>query len=196
MNMTMLVAKLNKASVLILVALIVTGTSAHSQVNNSISVAIPKNGKGIKKPAGDVVVNGAVIDPGQLARMIEGGLDSSQYNPIDNKIWQNKSHPASDAGTRAYPKADPGVQLVSWEGSNPDTSNVFFRVKNADGQQYRLGISRFSQSTMMRAALLRKLGYFVVSPQHYSKLKVNFASKEEKTDFIVTIESEMGVDLK
>jgi hypothetical protein len=142
------------------------------------------NKKIIQKPAADLVKDGQVLEVGEATSLAESGFDLSNLNPVENKLWQNQSYPLGDADQQSYPPADRGVRFVSFEAKNYGTAMARVESLETPGTYFRIGISRFSQPVMMRAALLRKLGYFLPSPRYYSNLKLQFSTEEQKKDFL------------
>lgn len=180
------------ASLVIVIITFVSFAWSQSSTTRSLSIPLPNKANSIKKPASDLVLNGQILDVGEAAKMAEKGFDLSTLDPVENKMWQNQVYPASDANLREYPAAQPGVRFLNFEAAGTFTSMM--RVQSLENPEkfYRLGISRFSQSMMMRAALLRKMGFFVPSPKLYKNLKVSFANEEEKKLFIDQAESQVG----
>jgi len=168
--------------------------SAQSEGNTrTLNIAIPSaSSQAIKKPASDLVKDGQVLDVGEAARLAEDGMDLSNLNPVENKLWQNQVYSATDSADGKYPDAQTGVQFLSFEASTKFSSMARVQSLEDPNQFYRLAISRFSQPMMMRAALLRKLGYFLPSPQYYKNLKVRFESEEAKKAFIEQSEMDAG----
>lgn len=170
-----------------------------------VSVALPNAAKSVKKPAhdlipGDLVKDGKILDVGAAAQMAENGFDLSTLNPEENKIWQTKVYSASDADQRKYPTGSIGVLSPKSEsailGLAKFTSLHLVQSKERPGAYYRLAISFSSQPMMMRAALLRKLGYFVNSPKYYKDLKVTFRTEKEKEKFLAQVAEDLGgIDL-
>ncbi|MDG0816140.1 hypothetical protein [Bdellovibrio svalbardensis] len=160
------------------------------------SVTMPL--KSIKKPASDLIAgSGQAIDVGQAAAMAGQGADLSLYNPADNKMWQNRSYPATEEVVGAFPDGNSGVKFLSEEAAIRKAFTYMSRVQSVSepGKYYRFSLSRYSHTALMRAALLRKLGYFVESPKYYKNLRVFFANEEEKTTFLSNAEQYMIVDL-
>jgi hypothetical protein len=164
--------------------------------SKSVSIALPNQSQSVKKPAQDLLLDGRVLDVGQAAQMAEKGFDLADLNPQDNKFWQNKTYSASDAQTRNYPAAAKGVKFVSSEAAIKLTSLHLVQSAENPNLYFRLSVSFYTQPMLMRAALLRKLGYFVPSPKYYKDLRVQFKSQEEKDQFLKTLSLDMGgVDL-
>lgn len=152
------------------------------------NVSIPLNS--IKKPSSDLVdSSGQMIDPFEAVKRAKNGEDLSRYNPLENKIWQNKKYSIYENSQSQYPDSESGVEFLSVEADgNPYTA--FYRVKDINQKEgyFRLSLSLISQSTSLRSALLRKLGYDVVTPKAYKKLRVHFKTLEQKTEFIDNLE--------
>ncbi len=157
------------------------------------SVTMPL--KSVKKPASDLVsASGQAMDVGQAAALAGQGKDLSTLNPAENKMWQNRVYPAVEEAPGAYPLAANGVQFLSEEAALPFT--YMSRVQSNENPNlfYRLSLSRLTHTTLMRAALLRKLGYYVPSPKYYRNLRVFFQSEEQKNDFLKNAQESMISD--
>lgn len=164
-------------------------------VASAESVSLPL--KTLKKPSIDLISSsGQPLDAGQATALARQGVDLSDLNPAENKMWQNRSYPATEGNSTAYPEALTGVRFLSEEAALPFT--YMSRVQSQDNPQlfYRLSLSRYSHTTLMRAALLRKLGYFVPSPKYYRKLRVTFSSEGEKETFLKNSQESMISDFK
>ncbi len=187
---------------------VVVGPAFGQTAESTRTIAIPmpnassnqqdgqSNGKSVKKPASDLLRNGETLEVGEAAKLEENGFDLSVLNPADNKMWQNKSYPVSDAINRNFPKANIGVQFLTNQAATKFTSIVRVQSLENPSKYFQLALSRYSQPMMMRAALLRKLGYFVPSPQYYNNLKLKFQSEEEKKSFLDQAQQDMGVDFE
>lgn len=160
------------------------------------SVSIPSSVT--KKPASDLLdASGNPLDPGQAASLVGQGVDLSTLNPKDNLFWQNRSYSASDADQRSYPSSKVGVRFLSFE-AEIRTSAAMLRVQSLENPKlfFRMSLSRYTHGTLMRAALLRKLGYFLPSPKHYRDLRVQFADAEEKKIFLESVQNTLAVDFE
>lgn len=160
------------------------------------SVSLPLNS--VKKPAADLIAgSGQAIDVGQAAAMAQKGTDLSLYNPADNKMWQDRTYPATEEVAGAYPNGPTGVKFLSEEAAIRKAFTYMSRVQSQEDPTkfYRFSLSRYSHTALMRAALLRKLGYYVASPKYYKNLRVFFNSEEEKQTFLTNAEQYMIVDL-
>jgi hypothetical protein len=164
----------------------------------SKSVAIPL--KTIKKPAADLLgSDGQVMDVGAASGLAEKGFDLSTLNPQDDRLWQDKKYPGVDAVTDTFPSPEPGVVYQSTEATRFEVFTHQSRVidKTNSNGFFRLTLSRLSHNTLMRAVLLRKLGYYLPNPRYYKKLRVYFSDEAQKTTYIEEVEKEsVIVDLK
>ena len=154
-----------------------------SSISFSQSVSISLNK--IQKPAMDLIdSNGEHIDIGDAAQMAASGIDLSLYEPEPNKMWDGLERSMTDDGQTVYPEST--VVYTSAEAINYNNFSFLSRVESKEqpGTFFRLGLSRLSHSVMMRAALLRKLGFNIVLPKYYKKIRVEFESEEEKAEFI------------
>lgn len=169
-----------------------TFTVLNSWAQGSGSVSIPLNT--VKKPAADLVgSDGQVLDVGYASQMAESGFDLSVLNPQENRMWQNQKHAGQEATTATFPDSEVGVQFLSSEAERVEVFSYIARVASAKDPNtfYRMTLSRYSHNTLMRATLLRKLGFYVPSPRYYPKLRVYFKNEEEKQEFIRVVSEEV-----
>lgn len=171
--------------------LMTTVAAAHEGI-----VRIPL--KTFTKPASNLVApGGKKLSFADLARMNEGGQDLSKLQPIEDKYWQNKKYSAVDTQVHAeMPQSETGVILDSYLGANRELGFYSIIVKPANGKSERYGLTLGLQvhASLLKSALLRKLGYFQQSPKHYDKIKLAFASKEDKELFVKRAFCEQGPD--
>lgn len=170
-------------SFLILLVFILSTHQAHAE-----SVSIPL--KVVKKPASDLMSGGAVLDVGQAASMADAGQDLSLLNPQENKMWQNQKYPLTDA-TQPH---ETSVIYQSDEAQLPFTYMARVQSGSNPALFYRLSLSRMTHTTLMRAALLKKLGYYVPTPQYSKTLRVVFKSEDEKNNFLKMAQETMISD--
>lgn len=154
--------------------------------------------KTFTKPALNLVSpTGKQLSIADLARMNDTGADLSKLQPVEDKYWQNRKYPAVDLQVHAeMPDAETGVTIDSYLGANRELGFYTIIVKPSNGKSERFGLTLGLQvhASLLKSALLRKLGYFQQSPKHYKKIKVNFANKEEKDLFVKRAFCEEGPD--
>lgn len=151
----------------------------------------------IKKPASDLVFpDGQMLDPGEAAARAKQGEDLSQFNPQNSKLWQNQKYSPDNSAEFKYPNGQIGVDLLSEEAAVPFTYMVRVQSRENPAQFFRLALSRNTHSALMRAALLRKLGYYVPSPKFYKNLKVFFKDEKEKELFLENAQASLISDFE
>lgn len=164
-------------------------------IANAESVSLPLNS--IKKPSNDLITRGGVLlDANQAAVLAGRGEDLSLLNPVENKMWQNKTYAASDSASLSFPNGMTGVDFLSEEAALPFTYMSRVRSRENPNEYYRFSLSRYSHTMLMRSALLRKLGYYVPSPKYYPRLKVVFQNEDEKNEFLKNAQESMISDFE
>lgn len=154
--------------------------------------------KTFTKPASNLVApGGKKLSFADLARMNDTGADLSKLQPVEDKYWQNKKYSAVDLQVHAeMPNPETGVTIDSYLGANRELGFYTIIVKPSSGKSERYGLTLGLQvhASLLKSALLRKLGYFQHSPKHFDKMKLNFANKEEKELFVKRAFCEQGPD--
>lgn len=164
-------------------------------IANAESVSLPLNT--VKKPSADLVSkSGTPLDVGQAAALANQGTDLSALDPQENKMWQDRTYPAVEDVAGAYPAGTRGVKFLSEEAALPFTYMSRVQSLENPGLFYRMSLSRYSHTTLMRAALLRKLGYYVPSPKYYRNLRVYFATEDDKKTFLKNAQESMISDFQ
>ncbi len=141
----------------------------------------------VSKPATDLLSPSSSkgLNTNEIISLERDGFDISLLNPSDNKLWQNQSYSASNAHKYSYPQPGPAsvttVTFVAHESENKFT--YMARVKKGS-RYFRFSLSRYAHTTLLRANLLRKLGYFVPSPKFYSDITVKFSSVDQMEQFM------------
>lgn len=141
----------------------------------------------------DLIYNGKPLDPDRAVDLRRSGLDLATLEPQETDVWQARAHSLTDEDKWSYP-AD-GAR-VDFHGVMPNNPSEHLRVQVAHaGAMFRLRVTLHSHSLLARAALLRKLGYTIQSPKHYSRLTVVFADKKARDSFLGEISVQAaGVD--
>ena len=114
--------------------------------------------------------------------------DLSKLNPIENKFWQNKKYDAIDTALHEQmPTAEDGVVAKAEAlGSVPALGLVTIKVMTAKSPQknYSLTFGLDTHSSLLKAALLRKIGYYQMSPRYYQSIQVKFSDVKSMKNFI------------
>jgi hypothetical protein len=155
-------------------------------------VRIPLNT--FTKPPSDLRLNGKNLSFADMAQMHQQDPEGlSKVNPVENKYWQNKKYPAVDAVLHAkMPKSDTGVSFDNYIGANRELGIYSVVIRTEANEKYVLTLGQQVNSSLLKSALLRKMGYYQESPKYYPKIKVTFPSKEAKETFINTAFCENG----
>ncbi len=154
--------------------------------------------KNNESPASDLLLNGQPLDADRAADLRKQGQDLSRLNPVSNDIWSNTKLSAVDHGNRQYP-AENSVPLIEFKSIMPLNPEGWYRTQvqgtAEDGQVrlYRMLLSLNTHQALMRAALLRKLGYPVQSPRWFRQVRVKFANADERKKFIAEIPVQAGL---
>jgi hypothetical protein len=158
------------------------------------SAAIPTTAISLKNkelPAIDLLFNGQPIDPDTAVDLRNKGTDLARLNPQPSDVWQDSAYSASNADQQGYPQAGARLTFHSIMPQNPEG---WFRSQVLYGDQvFRLQIGLNTHQALMRAALLRKLGFAVQSPTWMSKMTLAFADKASKDQFIGQISLQAGL---
>ncbi len=152
--------------------------------------------KTFTKQASDLVgANGETLSFSELSALHQKGSDLSNLNPLENKYWQNKKYAAVDSNLHQRMPLEAGKLIIdSYLGGNRDLGffSVIVRPVDKPSERYVLTLGLQVHASLLKSALLRKLGYFQESPKHYSKVQLSFDTKEKKTEFIETAFCEKG----
>lgn len=165
--------------------------------------------KTLTKPALDLVdQNGQALSLGQLKARFDQNVDLSTINPAENKFWQNtdlKTNTATDPMLHAQMpppvllgvsnmigkpgstyQSDAGVVFDGFVGVVRELGLYAINVKSAarPSEVYRLKSGLQVHASLLKAALLRKMGVFQESPKYYQSIKVQFKDVAEMDSFI------------
>lgn len=190
--------RLSSSPLMALSLFLILSSATMALAQATAGIPLPGSNRAVKKAASDILsAQGKLLDPNELSAQVQNGFDSSSLNPQDNKLWQNKSYSAQnrkDISPNGIGAQSFNEFIFVSEGAALPGRATFYQVKSASGEIYRLGITNFGQATMMRAALLRKLGYSINSPRYYNNVKISFKDKEQKDLFLTDAQSDISVD--
>jgi hypothetical protein len=147
--------------------------------------------KTLTKPAFDLVgVDGQRLSVGQLKSRFDRNIDLSTINPVENKFWQNNEGVRNTAVDNMLhmqmPTPEVGLVYDGFVGVVRELGMYAINVRAANdtNQVYRLKSGLQVHSSLLKAALLRKIGIFQESPKYYQSVKVKFNSLTEMNEFI------------
>lgn len=155
----------------------------------SATAQVPLNTK-LSPPAKDVFIHGKPIDDAdQAVEFKRNGIDLSKVDPRETDLWKNKKHSATEYPSLDFPK-DGGT--VNWIESVDGAASLVLAFVEANNTKFRLTVNLDVHAALMRAALLRKLGWPIPSPKRYKKLTVHFESPEERDTFMGLVVTKTG----
>lgn len=154
------------------------------------SVRIPL--KTLTKPAYDLVgADGRKLSVADIKSQFDKNADLSKLNPSENKFWQNtnlSNNSAIDQNLHnQMPAKSEGLLFDSFVGVVRELGMYAINVRGASNpdQVYRLKSGLQVHSSLLKAALLRKIGIFQESPKYLQSVKLTFKSLAELNSFIV-----------
>ena len=144
------------------------------------SVSIPlKQGDNSKRPAEDLVYQGQRVDSYQALEIARGGVDLSKLDPYESYMWQNKKHTLNLLKIAS--------NTFKFEEHKRSPTEFFRAVVSQNGVRYVITASLENHTNIIRAGLLRKLGFDIALPSYLKSAKIDFDSVAEKTDFLEKI---------
>jgi hypothetical protein len=147
------------------------------------TVGIPIKDEGI--PAIDLNYQGSPIDRDEAIDLSQRGVDLSNLDPSTSDAWKPESLPLSNAEKWNYPKAGATVKFVRDLGALPGMYRASVLAGEGSNQlPFQLLVSTNAHTALTTAALLRKLGYPIASPQWYPNLSISFSSVADLKLFV------------
>lgn len=142
------------------------------------SVSVPLSEQTIsKKPPADLIYQDKRIDSYEAYELQKSGTDLSLLNPYESNLWQNKKHLLQEM---AIPN-----QAYDFSAFKASPTEFFKAVLTGENKaRYIITASVKNHGNIIRAAILRLLGYDVPIPRYYKKLKIQFRSEDEKNKFL------------
>ena len=137
-------------------------------------------------PASDLVYQGSQIDEVDAISLIQNGVDISTLNPIESNLWKNTKLKVSNQQDLNYPKK---AKLVLKQ-IKASPSEIFRAVVHKQGDinsQFVLVASLDNHSNILRATMLRLLGYDIDVPKYYPEIKISFSDKKERDQFVEVV---------
>lgn len=132
-------------------------------------------------PAGDLTYQNEQIDSATAMELKNNGIDLSTLNPRESRLWKDQSLSASNQNVLNYPDQS---ETLSFKEFKSSPSEIFRSVVELNDSKFTLTASLDNHTNILRAALLRQLGYDLDVPKYYKALKIKFSSKKERKKFI------------
>lgn len=147
--------------------------------------------KTFTKPAYDLVdAGGKKLSVADIKSQFDKNEDLSKLNPTENKFWQNTNLATNSAIDQnlhnQMPSKEEGLLFDSFVGVVRELGMYAINVRGANNssQVYRLKSGLQVHSSLLKAALLRKIGIYQESPKYFQSFKLKFKSSEEMNSFI------------
>jgi hypothetical protein len=154
------------------------------------TVTIPLN-PAAKRPANDLVdTQGQPIDESEAGHLLSQGVELWRLNPQPSQLWKDEWLEASNEEAQGYPADGATVYFDSNLASVKGLFRASVDAPAAPGaahprpRSFTLTVSLSNSAALMRAALLRKIGYQVSNPKIYRSLKIKFASVAARDQFL------------
>lgn len=141
-------------------------------------------------PPEDLVYRGARIDSSEAMRLKNEGVDLSKLNPRASHLWSDRKLAPNNHSDLGYPEAKTVLKFKEFKSSPSEifratvTTNAGGDTGEQMPRQFVLTASLDNHTNILRAALLRQLGYDVDAPKFYKTLKLQFESKQQKEKFV------------
>ncbi|MGK5083892.1 hypothetical protein WDW37_11370 [Bdellovibrionota bacterium FG-1] len=162
----------------LLISLLFLSGMAHQSIAGTITV--PMNSYA-KRPAKDLVYQGRRIDENEAAQLSQNGVALWQLDPEESILWKNPST-EQPSGVESLPPEGASVQFNSYLAS---TRGMFrSSVEDQSAQPFTLTVSLGSSAALMRAGLLRRIGYQSANPRLYRSLTIRFATVSVRNQFL------------
>ncbi|MGE0614596.1 MAG: hypothetical protein AB7P04_03065 [Bacteriovoracia bacterium] len=153
------------------------------------TVAIPQISPG--SPANDLVYQGRVLDRDEALDLAKKRrVDLSQLDPEEHDAWQDRAYDYSSAAWADLPGEGATVDFDSYLTS----TNELFRSRArfipdsgpyaGENRMLRVTITLEGHAAIMRAAMMRALGYPVALPRNYRNLTFRFVDNAKRDSFL------------
>ncbi len=174
--------QINLLSLLFAAAMIIT---FRSQAQEGL-IRIPLNT--FVKPSADLFdEKGKALSFGELEKKYNKYHDVSNYRPAENKYWQDKKFDVEDLQLhQQMPSQNETVLFDDYLGAVRDLGiySVYVRPENNKNIRYGLTFGLQVHASLLKAALLRKVGFYQESPKYLHKIKIKFLTLDKMNEFI------------
>tara|TARA_Y100000768_G_C23990501_1_gene692223 strand:- start:4559 stop:7825 length:3267 start_codon:yes stop_codon:yes gene_type:complete len=144
-------------------------------LGSSISIPLSPEDQS-KRPAEDLIYQGNRIDSYQALELDQRGVNLAQLNPYESSLWKNEKLPLEIL--------NPTSNQFRFEEYKRSPTEFFRAVVSHQGQRFVITASLDNHTNILRAGLLRKLGYDIALPRYLESASIRFNSREQKTAFL------------
>lgn len=133
------------------------------------------------RPAEDLTFEGQAINSHQLIDQQRLGQDLSLLQPQESLLWKDKKN-----STRITKIKFQESKFHSYLSSTKGLFRSSLDIVGSDGiiEPKTLTVSLSNHGSLLRVALLRKLGYQIEVPEYIQKIKISFDSLKKKEHFL------------
>ena len=142
---------------------------------SSVSIPLDPEDRS-KRPAEDLIYQGQRIDSYQALELQSQGVDLGMLSPYESGLWQNTKHSLDQIVLNG--------QQYSFEEYKRSPTEFFRAVVSSGGARYVLTASLENHTNIIRAGLLRKLGFDISLPKYQNQVSISFNTVQEKADFL------------
>jgi hypothetical protein len=139
-----------------------------------------------KRPASDLIQQGRNLDEAEVTRLIRDGVPIDTLSPQESILFTQRELPRIDPSLAQAPSDHAVVHFDSLLASPRGLFRSSVDHIDATGQAraYTLTISLNYSAAVVRASILRRMGYPVTNPKPLHALKVRFQSVAARDDFL------------
>jgi len=132
-------------------------------------------------PPSDLIYQDESIDSSNAFELIQSGFDISTLNPKSSELWQNSKKSIENYNELQYPKNNESFEFLKFKAS---PTEIFRAQVRSNNQYFNLIASLDNHTNIIRAGLLRLLGYKIDAPKIYKSLTVSFNNSDERDKFL------------
>lgn len=163
---------------------LLVGASLFTQSAKAAKVSIALDPMDLNSaPAEDLVLDGKRIDSSQALQLKQNGEDISLLAPHESKLFIGKRLELSNQRALAYPQNE----ILNFRDYKTSPTEIFRARVSSENGDFTLTAGLDNHMNILRAAILRGIGYDLDVPKYYSSLKISFDTKEEASDFLSKI---------
>ncbi len=139
-----------------------------------------------KRPAADLVYRGHTIDETEATRLVRAGFPIDTLHPEESILFTQRELPRIDPIAAQGPSDGATLQYDSLLASPRGLFRASLDYTDAHGQvrPYTLTAALNAPSAVIRASILRRMGYPLANPKPLRTLKVRFSSVAARDEFI------------
>lgn len=140
-------------------------------------------------PADDLIANGTPINAREAIHLANRGLDLSTLDPEPSTLYNPNQY-------GEIPNIDIDATSMNYQSPLSAPTEFFRASVIINGDNYTISASLYNHQTLLRAALLKMIGYQVAVPQYLPKFTLNFESIAEKDIFLESLTQSTLLSIK